>query len=107
MLLRGIIADSSITPVNACLISNSSALDYMTAQQPPDCCGAYGSSFLSTVPQTDGTMKSFVLFVYPMMLFDACETGIRSLSKSSLRRVFNSVRRRSLRSAIDCLFFLI
>jgi len=37
MLLRGIIADSSITPVNACLISNSSvALDYMTAQQPPD-----------------------------------------------------------------------
>ena len=40
-------------------------------------------------------------------LFAACETGILSRSKSSRRRLFNSVRRRSLRSAIDCLFFLI
>lgn len=36
---------------------------YITEQHPPLCCGAYGSSFLSTVPQTEGTMKSFVLFV--------------------------------------------
>jgi hypothetical protein len=41
-----------------------------------------------------------------MYLFAACETGIRSRSKSSLRRLFNSVSRRNLRSAIDCLFFL-
>ena len=39
-------------------------------------------------------------------LLAAWETGIRSRSKSSLRRLFNSVRRRNLRSAIDCLFFL-
>lgn len=58
---------------------------YMTEQQPPEFpAGAYGSytesilypkmmrgectSRLSTVPQTDGTMKSFVLFVYEIML---------------------------------------
>jgi hypothetical protein len=40
-------------------------------------------------------------------LFAAWETGMRSLSRSSRRREFNSVRRRSLRSAIDCLFFFI
>lgn len=56
------------TPENAllehshCSPSRSSLL-YITAQQPPLCWGAYGSSFLSTFPQTDGTMKSFVLFV--------------------------------------------
>lgn len=36
---------------------------YMTKQHPPDCCGAYGSSFLSMDPQTDGTMKSRVVVV--------------------------------------------
>jgi hypothetical protein len=40
-------------------------------------------------------------------LFAAWETGMRSLSRSSRRREFSSVRRRSLRSAIDCLFFFI
>ena len=29
---------------------------YMTTQQPPLCCGAYGSSPLTTTPHTDGTM---------------------------------------------------
>lgn len=29
---------------------------YMTKQQPPLCCGAYGSSPRGTAPQTDGTM---------------------------------------------------
>ena len=29
---------------------------HMTVQQPPSVCGMYGSSFLSTWPQTDGTM---------------------------------------------------
>jgi hypothetical protein len=41
---------------------------YITTQHPPLCCGAYGSSFLSTVPQIDGTMKSFVFIVYWMIL---------------------------------------
>ena len=40
-------------------------------------------------------------------LFEAWLTGIRSLSRSSRSRLFNSVNRRSLRSAILCLFFLI
>ena len=38
---------------------------------------------------------------------DATLTGMRSLSRSSRSRLFNSVKRRNLRSAIDCLFFLI
>lgn len=70
-------------------------------------------------------MKSRVVFVYAMMLrqvsevvlierainkmylFAAWETGIRSRSRSSRSRLFSSVRRRSFRSAIDCLFFFI
>lgn len=34
-------------------------------------------------------------------------TGIRSRSRSSRRRLLSSVRRRSFRSAMLCLFFLI
>lgn len=40
-------------------------------------------------------------------LLAACDTGIRSLSKSSRSRLFSSVKRRNFRSAMDCLFFLI
>lgn len=40
-------------------------------------------------------------------LFEAVLTAMRSLSRSSRRRLFSSVKRRSLRSAMDCLFFLI
>ena len=36
---------------------------HITTQQPPLCCGAYGSSFLSIGPQTEGTMKSRVVLV--------------------------------------------
>ena len=32
------------------------AATYITKQQPPLCCGEYGSSPLGTDPQTDGTM---------------------------------------------------
>lgn len=41
------------------------------------------------------------------MLLEAWLTGIRSLSRSSLSRLLSSVNRRSLRSAILCLFLLI
>jgi hypothetical protein len=65
----------------------------------------------------------FVLLVYEIMLaallvtnsgqqniirfylFDACETGMRSRSRSSLNRLFNSVNLLNFKSAIDCLFF--
>jgi hypothetical protein len=53
----------SLAPASSLLPPCSHRPFYMTVQQPPLCCGAYGSSFLSTVPQTEGTMKSFVLFV--------------------------------------------
>lgn len=136
----------------------------MTTQQPPLCCGAYGSSFFSMLPQTVERLAEpqcfagrlehttwnhkvfekkiyvsilfsyggeyhyyripFVLLVYEIMLdrnvntanetinttgrtylLDACETGMRSRSRSSLNRLFNSVNLLNLRSAIDCLFF--
>ncbi len=40
-------------------------------------------------------------------LLAALLTGMRSRSRSSRSRLFSSVNLRSLRSAIDCLFFLI
>lgn len=47
------------------------------------------------------------MLVGPPHLLAACDTGIRSRSKSSRNRLFSSVKRRSFRSAIDCLFLLI
>jgi len=42
-----------------------------------------------------------------MMLFAAVLTGMRSRSRSSLKRLFSSVNRLNFKSAIDCLVFLI
>lgn len=78
---------------------------YMTAQHPLDCCGAYGSSRLSTEPHIDGTMKSFVFVQYCISDIEASETLIRGRSRSSRRRELSSLSRRSLRSAMDCFLF--
>ena len=40
-------------------------------------------------------------------LLAACDTGIRSRSKSSRSLLFSSVKRRNFKSAMDCLFFFI
>lgn len=80
---------------------------YITMQQPFDCCGAYGSSRLSTVPHLDGTMKSFgSLSVKLIKSIAASETGIRERLRSSFSLVFSSVNRLSLSSAMLCFFDL-
>lgn len=79
---------------------------HMIVQQLFDCCGAYGSSRLSTEPHIEGTMKSFVFVQYCINDIEASDTLIRGRSKSSLSRELSSFRRRSFRSAMDCFLFL-
>lgn len=80
---------------------------YMTMQQPLDCCGAYGSSRLSTVPHLEGTMKSFgSLSVKLMRSMAASDTGIRARFRSSFRRALSSVSLLSFSSAMLCFLLL-
>lgn len=79
---------------------------HMTVQHPFDCCGVYGSSLLSTVPHSDGTMKSRVELQYSIRLIEASNIVIRGRSRSSLRRSFSSFSRLSFRSARLCFLLL-